>query len=203
MKSMKYIYIALLGLGMGSAVISCSEEKKKTTEEKAPDVPTVDPNGLRIAYYSYDSLIKNYTYWFEQDSILKVKQLKFEKDLMYRQNDLQKLAMKLQEHQQKMDITAAEMAQIENNLNRKNQQAQNFQQTEGTKLQKEAMEIQTVITNRLEEGSKKYCEKYGLDVLLIQAPGGQIGFINPKMDVTKSFIEFLNAEEEKIDNLTK
>ncbi len=195
---MKYVYIALLGLGIGTVVISCSEDKKKK-EENAPNVPVVDPNGLKIAFYNTDSLIKNYTYYHEQDSILKVKQTKFEKDLMARQRDLEDLNRRLIEHQQKMDITAADLAAIEKNLRRKTEQAQNYQQTEGSKLQNEAMEIQTVIAKKLEEASKKYCEKYKIDILLVHGQGGQIGYIKPNMDVTESFVDFLNAEQDKLN----
>lgn len=195
---MKLIYTVMIGLSVAAGVAACSGEEKKTTEEKAPEVPVVDPQGLKIAFYNSDSLNAGYSYLKEQDSILKKRQEKFEKDVAARQTKLQNMYKTLVEAEQKMLYTAAEMQQKQQEFQRLQLSLENYQQTEGGKLQNDAMEMQTVLQNKMTEFSKKYCEKYKIDMLIMHAPGGQFSYYNPKMDVTESFIDFVNAEQGKM-----
>jgi len=195
---MKLIYIALIGLTSAAVFTACSEEKKKDKEVEAPSVPTVDPQGLKIAFYESDSLNEGFTFLKTQDSLLKKKQEKFQRDLESRQRNLETKYNALVEGEQKMLYTAAELQSKKTEFERQSQSLQMFQQNEGTKLQDEAMEMQKVLQNKVSEFSKRYCEKYKIDMLIMHGEGGQFSYYNPKMDVTKSFIEFVNAEQKKL-----
>ncbi|MES2557436.1 MAG: OmpH family outer membrane protein [Bacteroidota bacterium] len=195
---MKLIYIALAGLTFAAVVTACSDDTKKEKEVEAPSVPTVDPQGLKIAFYESDSLNEGFTFLKTQDSLLKKKQDKFQKDLESRQRNLEANYNRLVEGEQKMIYTAAELQSKKMEFERQSQSLQLFQQNEGTKLQEEAMEMQKVLQNKVSEFSKRYCEKYKIDMLIMHGEGGQFSYYNPKMDVTKSFIEFVNAEQKKL-----
>jgi outer membrane protein len=192
------MYAALAVVSLHVALSACSENKKKP-ETKVPDVPTVNADGLKIAFYNSDSLALQYTYLVEQDSLIKIKQKKFEAELMSRDRNLQNLAQEMNKRQQNMTASGAELQQMQNQLQRKQQDAQMYQQSEGTKLQNEAAEIQTVIAKKIEEASKLYCEKYKIDILLVHGQGGQFAYIKPTMDVTESFIQFVNDEQDKLN----
>lgn len=193
---MKIEIIALLGLIVLSA---CGGENKKATEEKAPMVQARNTNGLKIAFYYSDSLNNGYDYLREQDSLLKLKQAKFEKELMSRQRGLEELGQRIEMNRQKQVMTAVEIQQMEQQFLRKQQDAGAYQQSEGGRLEQEASEILTVISKKVEEAGKEYCKKYGIDMLLIHGQGGQINFINSAMDVTDSFIEFVNLKQKEMD----
>lgn len=195
---MKLIYIALIGLTFTAVVTACSDDTKKEKEVAAPSVPTVDPQGLKIAFYESDSLNEGFTFLKTQDSLLKKKQEKFQKDLESRQRNLEANYNRLVEGEQKMIYTAAELQSKKMEFERQSQSLQLFQQNEGTKLQEEAMEMQKVLQNKVSEFSKRYCEKYKIDMLIMHGEGGQFSYYNPKMDVTQSFIEFVNAEQKKL-----
>lgn len=47
----------------------------------------------------------------------------------------------------------------------------------------------------MEEVSSEYCKKYGIDMLFVYGVGGQIVYIQLKMDVMKFFIEFFNVKQ--------
>ena len=58
----------------------------------------------------------------------------------------------------------------------------------------------TKITNKkIEALGKKYCEKHQIDILLMHGPGGQINYINDRMDVTTEFVNFLNENQAQIE----
>jgi Skp family chaperone for outer membrane proteins len=185
----------MIGLTVAAGVAACSGEEKEKKEVKEPEVPTVDPKGLKIAFYNSDSLNAGYEYLKEQDSVLKKRQVKFENEVSSRQRKLQGIYQTLVEGEQKMLYSAAELQQKQAEFQRMTQSLENYQQTEGGKLQNEAMEMQTVLQNRITEFAKKYCEKYKLDMLIMYGQGGQFTYYNPKMDVTDSFIDFVNAEQ--------
>ncbi len=195
---MKLIYIALIGLTFTAVFTACSDDTKKEKEVEAPSVPTVDPQGLKIAFYESDSLNEGFTFLKTQDSILKKKQEKFQKDLESRQRSLEAMYNRLVEGEQKMLYTAAELQNKKMEFERQSNSLQAFQQNEGTKLQEEAMEMQKVLQNKVDEFSKRYCEKYKIDMLIMHGEGGQFSYYNPKMDVTRSFIDFVNAEQKKL-----
>jgi Skp family chaperone for outer membrane proteins len=199
---MKLFCIALVALTLGTFTTSCSDDKPAKTEVEAPVVPTVDPHGLKMAFYESDSLNEKFTYLKEQDSLLKKKQEKFEKEIMGRQRSLEQKYNELVMNQQKMLMSASDLEKMKMALERQQASLQNYQQTEGGKLQEEAIEMQTVLQNKVTEFAKRYCEKYKLDMLIMHAQGGQFTYYNPKMDVTKSFIEFVNAEQAKMDKST-
>src|SRR5690606_37544891 len=96
-------------------------------------------------------------------------------------------------------MTGADLQNLENEIMRKRDQLMSLQQTKGAQLESETNEALEVLTKRIDVAGKKYCEKYGIDILLKHGPGGQINFINEKMDVTQSFIEFLNNEQAEMD----
>jgi len=192
--------INYLGLSIAFATVACSgNEKKEVKQETAPSVPTVATNGLKIAYYYTDSLKKQFTFFKKEDDRLTAKGKAFESQLMARQKALDGLKMRFQERYQAGTASAEEMMNLENEIKRKEQQFMTFQQTQGAALETETNESLESLTKKIEAAGKKYCEKYGIDLLLIHGQGGQINFINKKMDVTRSFIDYLNYEQQQLE----
>ena len=89
--------------------------------------------------------------------------------------------------------------QIQQKAQLMEQQLMQYQQTEGTKLEQESIKKIEAITKKIEVLGKTYCEKNNIDLLLIQGNGGQINFINNKMNVTTNFINFLNESQATIE----
>lgn len=197
---MKLFQIAAFSLVIGATVLSCSESKKEQFKaEKAPSVPTVNPKGLKIAYYYSDSLKTGFRYFKNEDDRLTKKGKAFENELMARQRALEGLQARFQERYQQGTASPEEMMSLENEIKRKNQQLLQYQQNQGGALEKETSESLTALSKKIEAAGKKYCEKYGIDMLLIHGQGGQINFINEKMNVTQSFVDFLNHEQEQLE----
>jgi Skp family chaperone for outer membrane proteins len=77
-------------------------------------------------------------------------------------------------------------------------QIADYQQNQGQALEKEAVDKMTVIGNKVEKFAKEFSQKNKIDVLLIHGKGGQIGFIESSMDVTKEFVNYLNEKQAEI-----
>ncbi|MFY7991127.1 MAG: OmpH family outer membrane protein [Fluviicola sp.] len=176
--------------------VACGEKKPEKKEEQAPNVPIVKTDGLKIAYYYSDSLRTGFDYYKSQDERITAKGKNLEQTLMNRQKAIIDMEQRFQNHIKNGTASGEELQKMENELLRKKEQLMQYQQQEGAKLEKETADVLTAISKKIEAAGKKYCEKYKIDMLLIHGAGGQINYINGQMDVTKSFIDFLNNEQE-------
>lgn len=195
MKLAKGISIAVIGLMM----VSCKGKNKAAEQDQTPNVPTVRAEGLKIAFYEQDSLTKHFTYYVEMDSLMKSKQLAFQKEYQRRESAYYQYVSTYNEKAKAGSLSAFDLQNIEKEAQRKQQSLIEYQQTEGEKLEKETVELLGVIGKKIEEAGKEYSKKHGLDLLMMHGAGGQFVYVNPSMDVTKEFIAYLNEYQAKID----
>lgn len=190
--------IAIIALTVAAA--SCdSKDKKEVKPETPPTVQSVDTKGLKIAYYNMDSLKSQFSYYKKEEGRITKKQKNYENTLVARQKELMALNTKFQQRLQSGAADPNELTAMENQLKRKDQQLRVYQEEEGMKIQEEANTSLTALSKKIEVASEKYAKKYGIDILLTHGAGGQLSYISPKMDVTKSFIEFLNKEQADLE----
>ncbi len=188
--------IALAGLTLAS----CGGEKKEkeTTKNVTPKVQSYKMDGLKIAYYDQDSLKVQFDYYRIQDSIVTKKQMAFQKEIERQTKDLQDYVTRNESRARSGMLSQNEVMQIQQTAQQKEQGIMQYQQQEGSKLEKETMNKLESIGKKIEIFSKEFCEENNIDILLVHAKGGQFNYINPKMDVTKEFTAFLNKSQEKI-----
>ncbi len=191
----------LITLSLITVAVACSEKKTspEVKPETQPTVQAVDTKGLKIAFYYSDSLKNGYTYYKNEDARITKKGESFQNEMMTKQRSLEQMAANYDKYMREGTMTGADLQNLENEIIRKRDQLMQMQQTRGAELEKETTEALDVLTKKIDVAGKKYCEKYGIDILLKHGPGGQINFVNEKMDVTKSFIEFLNNEQAQIN----
>lgn len=185
-----------LALIAGLSLAACAE--KKVVENTTPNVPVIK-NSIKIAYYTQDSLKSGFDYYREMDSVTKIKQTRFQAELEKKQKALQEYVYKNEERAKSGQLSAFEIQTIQQEAQRKEQELYQYQQNQGTKLEEETVEILDVLSKRVEAAGKDYCKKHNIDVLLIHGAGGQINFINSKMDVTKEFVAYLNQHQAEIE----
>lgn len=195
---MKLTKIAAV-LTLSLLIFSCGE-KKKVEKDTTPNVGTVNPNGLKIAFYSQDSLATGFTYYMEMDSMMKAKQIGFQNELQKREKALQNYINTNEQRAKSGSLSGFELQSIQEEAQRKQYSLMQYQETEGGKLERETGELLNVIGKKIEEAAKKYSEKHGIDMLIMHGAGGQFVYITPNMDVTTAFIEYLNQHQAEIES---
>jgi outer membrane protein len=180
----------------GFILIGCSEDKPKpsttTTVEKR------DMKGLKIAYYNSDSLKEQFIFFKEQDSLMTAKQKVFETELQRKQQEFEAFISKNEGLIKQGLLSENEQVALSQKAQGMQKQIMDYQQNQGQALEKEAVDKMTVIGNKVEKFAKEFSQKNKIDVLLIHGKGGQIGFIDPTMDVTKEFVNYLNEKQAEI-----
>lgn len=180
------------------SLASCGDKKTEPKETTPTTVQEVKTGSLKIAFYHQDSMKSQFKYYKEQDEYIQGKGKKF-------QNEIDRLTKNYQDYVQRNQKKAQQGLLSQDQLEGIGAKAQGmennimqYKQTNGQSLESETIERLEKIGKKIDAYSNEFCAKNNIDILIIQAPGGQIGYITPTMDVTSEFIEYLNAQEEAI-----
>ena len=177
--------------------ISCTAESKKVSN--VPKVVPYDLKGLKIVYYSNDSIKENFLFYKQQDAIVTNKQQNFQAELQRRSNEFQEYVQRNSEKEKSGLLSSNEVVQIQQKAQQMEQVILQYQQEQGAKIEEETMKKLEEISKKIEVLGKKFCELNNIDIMLIYGEGGQINYIKPTMDVTKEFIAFLNENQVSIE----
>lgn len=180
----------------GFIVLGCSDDKPKPST--TPTVEKRDMKGLKIAYYNSDTLKEQFVFFKEQDSLMTAKQKAFESELQRKQQEFEAFITKNEGMMKQGLLSENEQVALSQKAQSMQKQIVDFQQNQGQALEKEAIDKMTVISNKVEKFAKEFSQKNKIDVLLIHGKGGQIGYIETSMDVTKEFVNYLNEKQAEI-----
>lgn len=181
-------------------LFACSNNESSTKKSTPnPTVITRYDNNLVIAFYHQDSLKERFDYYKKEDQAVTKKQRVFEAEIQRRSKELEDYIRRNDEKARNGLLSQNEISQIQQKAQTMEQQLMQYQQTEGARLEKESLKKIEAITKKIEVLGKLYCEKNNIDILLIHGNGGQINFINNKMNVTSDFIRYLNENQATIE----
>ncbi|MEY3048804.1 MAG: hypothetical protein RL365_842 [Bacteroidota bacterium] len=193
---MKLFYASCLGF----LLLSCNDAKDKDSKAyKKPTVITRYDKSLVIAYYHQDSLKEQFDYYKKEDQVITRKQKLFEAEMKRRGKELEDYVRRNDEKARNGLLSQNEIMQIQQKAQSMEQELMQYQQTQASKIEEESVKKLEAITKKIETLGKMYSEKNNIDILLIHGAGGQLNFINEKMNVTSDFIRFLNENQASIE----
>lgn len=198
--------ILLLGLLSTFLVTSCGDKTNSSEEDIDESTPVAkrkvgtDSSSVAIAYYLQDSIATQFNFYREIDSMLKEKEIAFQKNLESKIRSYRQYEQDIQKRMDAGEITGYELEDIQNAAMQKQQAIQQFEQQRGGELQQESLQYQTALMNKISEAGREFSEKMGIDLLFFYQKGGQITYISDAFDVTNEFIKFLNKREEQLRN---
>ncbi len=193
---MRVFYLVMVG----ALLQSCSsKEAKENPANKNPTVITRYDKSLVIAYYYQDSLKERFGYYKKEDQVITRKQKLFEAEMKRRGKELEDYVRRNDDKARNGLLSQNEIMQIQQKAQAMEQELMQYQQTQAAKIEEESMKKLEAITKKIETLGKMYSEKNHIDILLIHGAGGQLNFINEKMNVTSDFIRFLNENQASIE----
>lgn len=193
---MRVFYLVMVGV----LLQSCSnKETKQNPADKNPTVITRYDKNLVIAYYHQDSLKERFDYYKKEDQVITRKQKLFESEMKRRGKELEDYVRRNDEKARNGLLSQNEIMQIQQKAQIMEQELMQYQQTQAAKIEEESVKKLEAITKKIETLGKMYSEKNHIDILLIHGAGGQLNFINEKMNVTADFIRFLNENQASIE----
>lgn len=184
-------------------LVACGSKETKPNKDTTPKVAQRDMKGLVIAYYSNDSIKEKFEYYKKEDALVTKKQKAFQAEIQRRTNEYQRYLERKDQEARGGLLSQNEIAQAQQKAQQMESMIMQYQQTEGARLEEETVKRLEGINKKIEALGKKYCEKHKIDILLIHGDGGQLNYINPSMDVTTEFINFLNENQAQIEKELK
>lgn len=181
--------IFLLGLIGLLTLASCGEKKSSKTAEKA------DEAQLKIAYYIKDSVPNNLIFYKEFATDIEEKAKVYEERLFKLQQEGQNMLQSYQRQMQAGLLTQNQAQSYEQRIQKKQEQMQVLQETEGADIERQNYEGNLAVIDKLEKYAKQYSEENGYTMMFAWQQAGQILYMEPSMDVTMDFINFMNEKE--------
>tara|TARA_B100001758_G_C18173000_1_gene485329 strand:- start:43 stop:654 length:612 start_codon:yes stop_codon:yes gene_type:complete len=180
---------------------SCSDgDVKEKVIEKQVNLVSKDSSGLVLAFYNFDSLRLRFEYYKNMEDQLAKSGISLKNKYQAKTVKYQNYVNKKQKDIEAGLLSQNEMMQVQQKAGQMEQEIIEFQQREATKLEVDRMQKQQDINSKVESFGKIFSELHGIDVLFQYSTGQQINYINPNMDVTTDFINFLNTEQKKLEN---
>jgi outer membrane protein len=146
----------------------------------------------KIAYIRSDSVLKNYEYLKVQGQALEAKRNKMEQDYRNRAVGLQNEIAAYQRNVSSM--TLGQVRATEEDLGKKQQNLQLYQQSLSQQLGEEEAKLQKELYDRITVYLKKYGVEKGLQVVLKFDPTSDVLYAVDGLDISKEVTEGLNTE---------
>jgi outer membrane protein len=162
------------------------------TSSSSSSGSTVNPGDLTIAYINSDTVLKYYEFLKVNQKVLEDKSLKMETDLRNRAAGLQNEFAAYQRNVNSM--TLGQVKATEEDLGKKQQNLQMYQQSLGQQLAEEEAKLRKELYDRITNYLKKYGAEKGLQVVLKFDPNSDVLFAGQALDISQDVISGLNAE---------
>ncbi len=158
---------------------------------------------LKIAYINSDSVLKYYEYLKVNKQQLEAKTKKMDQDYRNRAIALQGEITAYQRNVNSM--TLGQVRATEEDLTKKQQNLQLFQQSLSQQLMDEEAKLNKALYDRVTAFLTKYGQDKGLQVVLKFDPTSDVLYAGPGLDISQDVIKGLNESyaQEKTDNKTK
>lgn len=187
MKNLSLILNAVLLVAVGILFyLHFSEGKSESS------ATTVDAGDLAIAYIKSDSVLKHYEYLKINKVQLEEKTKKMDQDYRNRAIGLQNEIAAYQRNVSSM--TLGQVRATEEDLGKKQQNLQMYQQSLGQQLMEEEAKLNKELYDRITVFLKKYGKEKGLQIVLKYDPTSDVLFAGDALDISQEVIAGLNAE---------
>lgn len=188
MKNLSLILNAILLVAVAVLFYFQFSGTKATTSSPS----SVDLGDAKIGYIRSDSVLQHYDY-------LKVNRLQLEEKTKKMEQDYRNRAIGLQNeieaYQRNVSsMTLGQVRATEEDLGKKQQNLQMFQQSLSQQLMEEQEKLNKELYDRVTVFLKKYGEEKGLQFVLKLDQNSDVLFAGDAMDISRDVIDGLNAE---------
>lgn len=169
---------------------SCNQEKG--TDSSRGAATSAITGELRVAYINSDTVLEHYDYLKVQKEQLVAKTQKMEQEYRNRAMGLQNEIAAYQRNVSSM--TLGQVKATEEDLGKKQQNLQLFQQSLGQQLMEEENKLNKELYDRVTAYAKKYAEEKGIHIVLKRDQTSDVLWATDALDISQDVIKGLNAE---------
>ena len=175
------------------------KEKTVTNKSTVPIIQSKDSAGLKIAYYNLDTLQERYVFFKTEYDKMKTKKKSFEKELIKKQKEFESFIARNEELAKKGLLSQDQMEKAQIKAQKLQREYTLYEQEKSMQMQVEGEKKMTLIYNQILTYSKLFCQQNNIDILLQSGTTSQLSYVNPSMNATNEFINYLNQNQANID----
>ena len=191
MKNLPLILSIVLLVAVGVLYYFHFSSPKSVT---VPSGSSVVPSDIKIAYLNTDSVLEHYEYFKVAGKSLEEKGAKLDQELRNRAQGLQN---EIANYQQTVNnLTLSQAKALEEDLGKKQQNLQAYQQRLGQQFSDEQAKLMKDIYDRLTAFSKKYSVENGILLVLKHDAASDVLYGGESIDITKDVVDGLNKDYE-------
>lgn len=165
--------------------------KTNDVETNTASVSSKTESG-KIVFVNMDTLLNNYGYYRQLRSHFDFKQKKSQTELMLKQRSLEKAAADYQEKMQKGLISNIKAKEISQQLTAQQQSLVQLHDKLSTELAQEEQDLNRKLTDNIQEYLKKFNNDGKYKFIFSYSYGNNLLFADQKMDITKEVLKGLN-----------
>jgi outer membrane protein len=188
MKNLSLVLNIVLLIAVGVLYFLQFSGSKPGSVAASNDTTSINSN---IAYINSDTVLKYYDYLKVNKDQLEAKTKQMDQDYQNRANGLRNEIAAYQRNVNSM--TLGQVKATEEDLGKKQQNLQLYQQTLSQQLMEEESKLNKALYDRITAFLKTYGEEKGLQVVLKYDPTSDVLYGNTALDITKDVIAGLNA----------
>ena len=151
----------------------------------------------RIAYIKLDSLMQNYNMFIDLSSEFEAKAKKVEGEITSRGRSLEKAVADAQDKFEKGLVTRAEGAQLQEDLQRREQNFYQFREQKERELSEENQVMTNKIFHSVNDFVKEFNKDYTYGMIFTTSGGAPIMHADPQLDITDVVLKALNEKYAK------
>lgn len=177
------------------AFLMCScgnNTNNNATAAEGQDTETRREVSSQIAYIKIDTLLSHYDMFVELNGALEEKASKADSEITSKGRSLERAVADAQEKMEKGLITRAQAGELQEKLQR---QEQNFYQFRD-RMQQELMEENQVMMNNVQHNLMKFIEEFNKDyqygMIITTTGGAPVIHADPALDITDIVVKALN-----------
>lgn len=185
---------------VAASLVACKSGKKEEKTETAAiktEAATME-GGVKIAYYILDSVAENFDVYKSELEVFEKEGAKLQAQLEGMQAEYQSVYVSYEDGARKQILTPNQMATYEQKLGALQQKMGDFQNTKMVAFQQKQMDATTAIQNKITKYSEEFSKKNGIDLFFVSGTGTQIAYANPGMDLTVTFVAYMNEQEKSV-----
>jgi len=185
-------------------IASCgSDEKSKVNGDTQKEVSNMKSGEMKMAFFNSDSIPNQFDFYEAEMEKLEGEGLKLEQKAAAMQQNYQALANKFQNELNANVLSDNQKMTYQGRLEKMQQDMGLFQQNEMAAFQQKQYESTEVLMNKIAKYSESYAKDKGLTMFFARGQGSGVAYADPSLDLTASFIEYMNKEEKALNGEAK
>jgi outer membrane protein len=146
----------------------------------------------KVVFVNMDTLLNNYDYYKQLKSHLDFKQKKSQTELMLKQRNLEKAVADYQEKMQKGILSNIKAKELNQQLSAQQQSLVQLHDKLSTELAQEEQDLNRKLTDNIQDYLKEFNKDSKYQFIFSYSYGNNLLFADKKMDITQAVLKGLN-----------